>query len=256
MKKLLAFDLDGTLLGDGDISPFTLEVLERYRRAGYMIAVATGRNKQYAQRILDIVKPHGASIADGACAYVGDTLINQIFIPQSDTVQIINKLKKYHHIAGVVMNTQGGYFQSVPFPQGVTFHPDLVNATTVVPLEDFVHHQAYDFLLQSTDGDVWADIVKDFPGLYIMTYETFSIIRPQHSDKWYALALVAEALGIEPKDIIAFGDNDNDLKMLENSGVSVAMGNATDNAKKAADHICGTNEADGVAHWLLEAFPL
>jgi len=53
-------------------------------------------------------------------------------------------------------------------------------------------------------------------------------------------------------EITAFGDDLNDIDMLEFSGISVAMVNALDNVKAVADYICDTNDNDGVAKWLEE----
>ena len=50
-----------------------------------------------------------------------------------------------------------------------------------------------------------------------------------------------------PKTIAAFGDDYNDVEMLKYCGLGVAMGNAADEAKQAADVICGTNDSDGLA---------
>jgi hydroxymethylpyrimidine pyrophosphatase-like HAD family hydrolase len=51
-------------------------------------------------------------------------------------------------------------------------------------------------------------------------------------------------------DIIAFGDDYNDMEMLKNCGVGVAVANACDEAKSAADYVCGSNDEDGAANWL------
>ena len=253
MKKLLAFDLDGTLLASGgDVTPFTLEVLEKCRKAGHYIVVATGRTKPHAQRILNIVQPHGASLSDGACAYVGDTRIAELTVPREQALQIMERLKNDGDISSVVIDTALGYLQTTDFPPGVKIRQDLIDATTTVAFEDIKNHLPYSFVLESKNIHIGDDIVKDFPGLYVMNYEGFSIIRPNGSDKWFALEKVAQALGVANADIIAFGDNDNDLNMLTHSGIGVAMGNATQNAKNAADHVCGTNMEDGIAHWLMD----
>ncbi|MFR4357968.1 MAG: HAD family hydrolase, partial [Clostridia bacterium] len=57
-------------------------------------------------------------------------------------------------------------------------------------------------------------------------------------------------LGIKPEEILAFGDNENDCEMLRMCGIGVAMENAIDAAKEAADLIAGSNEEEGVAHMI------
>ena len=254
MKKLLAFDLDGTLLSGGELTPLTLETLEKCRAAGHYIVVATGRTTRHAQRIMDMIKPHGASLSDGACGYVGDQLITEQTIPHSQALAILDRLEKHPDISTIIINTSQGYLQSTDFPPGLAIRQDLRDATTTTPLAEMKksikNHGPYAFVLTSKNAHVGAEIAQDFPDLYVLNYEGFCIIRPKTSDKWYALEKVAQALGVPNADIIAFGDNDNDLQMLTHSGIGVAMGNATDGAKNAADYICDTNKADGVAHWL------
>jgi hydroxymethylpyrimidine pyrophosphatase-like HAD family hydrolase len=57
-------------------------------------------------------------------------------------------------------------------------------------------------------------------------------------------------LGIGQSEIIAFGDDVNDIDLLEFCEISVAMGNAVVEVKEMADYICDTNENDGVAQWI------
>ena len=58
--------------------------------------------------------------------------------------------------------------------------------------------------------------------------------------------------GINKAEIVAFGDDLNDIDLLTHAGVSVAMKNALESVKEIADHICDTNDNDGVAKWLEE----
>ncbi|MPM26804.1 Sugar phosphatase YidA [bioreactor metagenome] len=63
-----------------------------------------------------------------------------------------------------------------------------------------------------------------------------------------ALAELAALLNIDSENIMAIGDNENDLSMIEYAGVGVAMGNAVDKVKEAADFITKSNAESGVAH--------
>jgi hypothetical protein len=62
-----------------------------------------------------------------------------------------------------------------------------------------------------------------------------------------ALELIGKKLGISPKEIIAFGDQDNDIPMLKYAGFSVAMANGSKEVKNFADHVTASNDEDGVA---------
>ena len=67
-------------------------------------------------------------------------------------------------------------------------------------------------------------------------------------DKWRGLTWIAQQSGIEPGEIAVIGDQINDLAMVQAAGCSIAMGNAVDAVKQAADHLTGTNDDHGVAH--------
>jgi len=71
-------------------------------------------------------------------------------------------------------------------------------------------------------------------------------------NKWEGIQHVARRHGIEPQEIIAIGDDVNDLPMLRNAGLGVAMGNAKPEAKATAKRVIGTNAADGLAAFLEE----
>ena len=71
-------------------------------------------------------------------------------------------------------------------------------------------------------------------------------------DKGRGLMELGELLGICPQEIMAFGDGDNDIRMLEKAGIGVAMGNALDNVKAAADYVTDTNDEEGVAKAIIK----
>ena len=70
---------------------------------------------------------------------------------------------------------------------------------------------------------------------------------PKGVTKAYGIQLLAQELGIEQAEVMAIGDEENDLSMIAYAGVGVAMGNAISAVKEAADVVTATNEEDGVA---------
>lgn len=80
--------------------------------------------------------------------------------------------------------------------------------------------------------------------------DTFIELVPKGIDKGSSLAYLSSHLNIHPDQIIAFGDESNDISMLRFVGMGVAVVNATEPAKAAADLITKSNNEDGVAHVL------
>ena len=75
-------------------------------------------------------------------------------------------------------------------------------------------------------------------------------------DKGVGLAMLRTKLGIDRMHVIAFGDNETDLEMLEGAGIGVAMGNSKQYVKDAANEVTGDNDHDGVAEFLERFFGL
>lgn len=71
-------------------------------------------------------------------------------------------------------------------------------------------------------------------------------ISDRSASKGHALEVVSELLQIDFRDMVAFGDGENDLAMLQRAGYSIAMGNAHPNLKAVADFVTGTNDEDGI----------
>lgn len=94
-----------------------------------------------------------------------------------------------------------------------------------------------------------AQIPKEYFERYTMVKSSpyfFEILNKQ-ADKGAALKHLAQHLGIKQEEVMAIGDNENDLPMIEFAGIGVAMGNATENVKQIANVITASNNEHGVA---------
>ena len=73
---------------------------------------------------------------------------------------------------------------------------------------------------------------------------------PKGIDKGRSLKEIADYYNMSMDDVIAFGDEENDLTMIEMAGCGIVMGNGTDFMKSKADFITKTNDEDGIAYYL------
>ena len=80
--------------------------------------------------------------------------------------------------------------------------------------------------------------------------ENFYRFANPNAVKWSAIKAVSDFYNIDTNMLVAFGDDMNDLEMLKNCGIGVAVENALDEVKDVTDYICETNNDDGVARWL------
>ena len=85
---------------------------------------------------------------------------------------------------------------------------------------------------------------------YFVTADKAAIIINKNATKENALLTLSDYYNISTDNIIAFGDDINDIGMLKTAGIGVAMGNASDKIKTFADYITDTNDNEGVSQWL------
>jgi len=89
--------------------------------------------------------------------------------------------------------------------------------------------------------------------LYIeMSDGKLGLIMNRKATKWEAVKLLANHFNISTDEVVAFGDDYNDISMLHECGIGIAVDNALDEVKAVADYNCDTNDNDGVAKWLEE----
>ena len=91
------------------------------------------------------------------------------------------------------------------------------------------------------------------PGIvFLRTGDGIIELNSIHASQGNALCTLCKKLGISMENVLAIGDNENDISMLQAAGISVAMENAEDDVKQAAKFVAGHNEEDGAAHFLEE----
>ena len=97
-------------------------------------------------------------------------------------------------------------------------------------------------------------INEHYPDELYCTISVDGLAMIMHKDatKSKAAASLVQFWDIASSEILAFGDDLNDIDMLSYAGIGVAMGNALDEVKAAANYICLSNDEDGVAHWIEE----
>jgi hydroxymethylpyrimidine pyrophosphatase-like HAD family hydrolase len=91
----------------------------------------------------------------------------------------------------------------------------------------------------------------DFSFLHISGSDLYDI-NPKDATKYNGIKILSEHFNIPLSEIIAFGDDNNDVEMLRECGVGIAMSNAINECKSVANHICGDCDEDGVAKWIEE----
>lgn len=264
MYKLVALDLDGTLLtNDSKISRYNAQMLNSMREKGVKVAFVTGRiypnAKEHAKslEIIDFI-----SCCNGACLVdcKTDIYVYRNSIDRDILIAILNILQKYDlfyelYVENIIYSQNRAInFLSEMYPEMDIFQG---NTAEVVIVEDLINMVINEvmivdkiFVMSKNKDDFIAarDEITKFSSLSITSsgFMNFELTN-QGVDKSCGLRYLEGYYNISREEIIAFGDNENDLSMLEYAGMGVAMENAVDIVKSKCSYITDSNMNDGVA---------
>ena len=254
MTKALFFDIDGTLVSFNThrIPQSAVDALAEAKSRGAKVFISTGRpmrlinNLDAIQHLVD-----GYITANGACCTVGGEVIACREIPNPEARALIGAAREEGFAMLVVGESRltvvndgtdvDRYFRQMldvkDLGEGVSL--DSVLSERIVQLTPIIGEDAERRLMPLLPSCVSA-----------RWYPAFTDITAVGADKGTALKTVAAHLGIDIKDTIAFGDGGNDKSILLAAGTGVAMGNASDDVKAAADYVTASVDEDGLARAL------
>lgn len=262
--EVLVLDIDGTLTNSKkQISPATLQAIMTIQERGHKVVLASGRP---TPGILPLAKQLKLDEYGGfILSFNGAKIIN------CKTNEIIYQKTLPKHLIKEIYNV------STEFNLGlITYEDDTIlvgseldeyielesriNGIPLRKIDNFVDYVTFDVnkCLLTAEGDYLATvepIAKERFGdeLNIYRSEAFFLeFMPPNIDKAHSLGKLLEHLGLSKDQMISCGDGYNDLSMIEYAGMGVAMANAKDEVKNAADYITLSNDHDGVAHVIHE----
>ncbi len=255
--KLIAIDLDDTLLDSGlRVSDNCVAAIQEARRRGIRITLSTGRMYQSAlpyARQLEIDVP----LITYQGAWVKNSLTEEVLYYKPVPVDLARQTMAYFQAAGVhyhsyyndqlfmeTLSEEGKYYSRLA---GV--EPLLVN-DLMAALDN---NDAMKIMAITDNERMLLDMQRELrerygESLYITRSKPcFLEVMNREASKANALQVIASHYGIERKEVMALGDSYNDIDMLEWAGLGVAMANAFDPVKEAADFVTTSNEEEGVA---------
>lgn len=272
MKKILFFDIDGTLAYPRqDPSPATVEAIRQARKKGHYAFISTGRTSDSIPEAVRRIGFDGGIFSAGGEIRVKDGVLAMHCMERDILAKVIACLEKYPVL--YVLETAEGRFcrenaRAVlaltdmtgigsgdwALTEGILFDPGMK------PMAQYrgqgVFKIAYYCPKDNTAvrfceelaGTAKVVAFSDFPALPISLGE----ISDPNVNKGRAVAEICRHFHMSTDDSIAFGDSMNDAEMLEAAGLGIAMGNAAPQVKALADRVCGCCEEDGVARALQE----
>lgn len=247
--RMLVTDLDNTLLrSDKTISVYTASMFQRCREKGMKIVFATGRPERTAADFAGIIQPDAVISNNGAGASVNGQMILHKDVPPAAVTGIVEQLLAAE---GVKLSLDYGSHSLTNCDD----HAGWGNWNAI--FTDFAEYGTKGvpkISIEAMDISLLAGV--DFEALGCHVYsnqgEKWYMVQEKTATKMSAVEAVAAHFGIALSDVAAFGDDQNDIEMLRACGTGVAVANAIDEAKAAADFVCGTNDNDGPARWIGE----
>ncbi|WP_042471467.1 Cof-type HAD-IIB family hydrolase [Bacillus ndiopicus] len=246
MKKILFFDVDGTLYNsDKKLPSSAKEALLQARANGYELAIATGRAPYMIEELREEL---------GIDTYV--TLNGQYVVYKGEVIftdkindEILDELVKVSATQGhpVVFIDEKHMIASMPEHEGIrgslaTLHCPYPQ---VVP-DYYKNNPVYQTLLFMREHEE-TQYIEAFPDIqFVRWHKEVCDVLPKGGSKARGIQKLLEKTGYTMESVIAFGDGTNDIEMLQQAGIGVVMGNGHIDAKKVADVQAPHVDDDGI----------
>ena len=258
--KMIALDLDGTLTNSRkEITEHTKDVLQQAALKGAVIVLATGRPMLGVAPLADfleldrvggvVMAYNGGHIVDYKTKEIIDFVtFNRDYIPEALAFS-------YKYNMPLLTYSETEILTEGPLDQWS--HKEEVNCSkTITQVKDLFSYVDFPIVKMMMAGDPEAlkvpekEVAAHFEGrLDIYRAEPhFLELMPKGINKSAGIAKIAEYLGVKREEVMACGDANNDIPMLEYAGLSVAVANASESVKAVSDFVSRSNDEDGVAY--------
>lgn len=269
--QLLAIDIDGTLaLRDAEVSDANVAAVKRAFAAGIRVVLATGRRHRTTRAVADRIDEPMALVCLGGALVKDhdDATVASEPLPRGTMAELL-RIGRDHEQALVLQADRGEQDRYdflvdtlVPWNELVAryceSHAEHAGTLSADTIPD-------DILVASAFGSgqemaaLQAEIHACLPEVTTVVVESGSAghyleVTASRVDKWSGLTRLASHLGIDRSAIAAIGDQLNDIPMLRNAALAIAMGDGHQEVRRHAHHVTRRHDEDGVAHaidWLL-----
>lgn len=244
-ERVAFFDIDGTLFDstkyhlpiEQQVPESTYLAIEKLKANGVLPIIATGRWKNRAQGLGDLLSIDSFITSNGQAVHINGDLVYQNFIDQGLVNRTVDEMRE-RAVPGFFDTRKGLHLLS-----SVEHARNYGEPYTVVADEDYPE-DVLQMLVTTDNPRIVSDWITDLK--VIQTGPTHIDIYPFDVSKANGIDQVLKAMNLDISQTYAFGDANNDLEMLQHVGTSVAMGNGTQDVKAVADHITDEVWNDGI----------
>jgi len=263
--RMIALDIDGTLTNSAkEIPAPTLQALLDIQEKGCKVVLASGRptpGMKHLARMLRLDK-YGSYILSYNGGEITECRTNRVIYRKTLPREIVPEIfafAKANHV-GLLTYTDDCIITGTRIDRFME-NESKINGLPIKYVPDFAQYIDFDInkcLLTAEPGYLAAIEIR-LKELYGNTHNIyrsepyFLEFMPQNIDKAYGLNILLSNIGITREQLITCGDGFNDITMIEYAGLGVAMANAQEQVKTAADYITASNDNNGILH-VIEKF--
>jgi Cof subfamily protein (haloacid dehalogenase superfamily) len=248
--EMIFFDIDGTLLDHNKQLPSsTKQAIQALKKDGHEVAIATGRAPFLFEKLREELE------IDSFISFNGQYVVlrGEVIYKNPLNTKALHSLTKF----AIKYNHPLVYMGHETMKANIQYHPHIEESIGTLGVSHpgynpyyFVDREIYQSLLFCADEDeaLYQDGLKD---LNFIRWHQFSMdVLPLGGSKAQGIEKFIEKLDYTKEQVYAFGDNLNDIEMLQYVGNSVAMGNAPDKVKNVAKYVTRDVSDNGIVHGL------
>ncbi|HEO4642096.1 TPA: HAD-IIB family hydrolase [Streptococcus agalactiae] len=280
--KAVFFDIDGTLLNDRkNVQKSTIKAIRNLKDQGILVGLATGRGPSFVQPFLENLGLDFAVTYNGQYIYSRSEIIYTNQLSKTTVYRLIRYAGARRR--EISLGTASGLLGSGIIDLGTSRLGQIVSSLVprkwakaiersfkhfirrikpqnIDSLMIILREPIYQVVLVATEGES-ERIQKQFPRVKLTRSSPYSMdVISEEQSKVKGIERVGQRYGFDLSEVIAFGDSDNDIEMLSQVGIGVAMGNASQQVKENARYTTADNNDDGIskalAHYGLIQFEI
>ncbi|MBS4194145.1 Cof-type HAD-IIB family hydrolase [Lederbergia citri] len=251
--KMVALDIDGTLLNsEGKIPDLHKQIIQRAHNDGVYIVLATGRYFMQAKPIMDELNYEGILISnDGAVSIDGKTY--EVVCENSfliDDVSHFIKACRKEKVQFAMITAFNYYVESISQNHKENCNQYGIKYTSCEDVLTLSEKVMKFSIMDTSKIGGWQHLEVPKTLRLRVDSEFWKEYMLKQATKTSAIKEIANKLSIDSSEIIAIGDQFNDLDMIEYAGMGIAMGNAPKDVKDKANDVTLSNDENGVYHAL------
>ena len=269
--RLLALNIDGTLLrSNGRLEPSTREAVQYVQNKGVYVTLVTSRHFQMAKKLAKALKINNLLVTHSG-AFVSDKVDRSLYenrISEEKTFNLVQVLETFDCNVRIVHErfslgnrkkvSSSILGKTLLSPKDPLFYPvQFVESLGENLRDEPLAAPKLDVYFSEEESCLEAEnlLANAFEGITVRVKNPSMLeITAKGVSKENGLRLLGQHLGIAQEEMVAIGDAEDDMNMIELAGLGVAMGNAPHAVKKAADWITRSNDDQGVAYMVKEHF--